>query len=89
MDLDEEGCLKNVFWADARNKVAFREFGDVVTFNTTYLINKYGIPFVAFVGVNHHEQSVLLGCIFNTTLLLLFGYFSHDLNVCLNVHLMQ
>ncbi|XP_042950256.1 protein FAR-RED IMPAIRED RESPONSE 1-like [Carya illinoinensis] len=26
-----------------------------------YLINRYGIPFVSFVGVNHHGQSILLG----------------------------
>ncbi|XP_028091033.1 protein FAR1-RELATED SEQUENCE 5-like [Camellia sinensis] len=28
----------------------------------TYLVNKYDIPFAPFVGVNHHGQSILLGC---------------------------
>ncbi|XP_058223590.1 protein FAR1-RELATED SEQUENCE 5-like isoform X4 [Rhododendron vialii] len=62
MDLDDKGRLRNVFWADARSRAACKEFGDVVTFDTTYLVNKYDMPFAPFVGVNHHGQSVLLGC---------------------------
>ncbi|KAI8546923.1 hypothetical protein RHMOL_Rhmol07G0157100 [Rhododendron molle] len=62
MDLDDEGRLRNVFWADARSRTACKEFGDVVTFDTTYLVNRQGMPFAPFVGVNHHGQSVLVGC---------------------------
>ncbi|KAI8530416.1 hypothetical protein RHMOL_Rhmol11G0056600 [Rhododendron molle] len=62
MDLDDEGRLRNVFWADARSRAACKEFGDVVTFDTTYLVNKYDMPFAPFVSVNHHGQSILLGC---------------------------
>ena len=62
MDLDDKGRLRNVFWADARSRAACKEFGDVVTFDTTYLVNKYDMPFAPFVGVNHHGQSTLLGC---------------------------
>ncbi|XP_057469684.1 protein FAR-RED IMPAIRED RESPONSE 1-like [Actinidia eriantha] len=62
MDLNEKGRLRNVFWADARSRAACKEFGDVVTFDTTYLVNKYDMPFAPFVGVNHHGQSILLGC---------------------------
>ncbi|KAI9195509.1 hypothetical protein LWI28_015637 [Acer negundo] len=61
MDLDDDGRLKNVFWADPRSRAAYQYFGDVVTFNTTYLTNKYGMPFAPFVGVSHHGQSILLG----------------------------
>ncbi|KAF5462636.1 hypothetical protein F2P56_018625 [Juglans regia] len=61
MDLDDEGRLKNVFWADPRSRAAYKYFGDVVTFDTTYLTNRYGMPFAPFVGVNHHGQSILLG----------------------------
>ncbi|XP_041017975.1 protein FAR-RED IMPAIRED RESPONSE 1-like [Juglans microcarpa x Juglans regia] len=61
MDLDDEGRLRNVFWADARSRAAYEYFGDVVTFDTTYLTNRYGMPFAPFVGVNHHGQSILLG----------------------------
>ncbi|GFS40191.1 FAR1-related sequence 3 [Actinidia rufa] len=62
MDLNEKGRLRNVFWADASSRAACKEFGDVVTFDTTYLVNKYGMPFAPFVSVNHHGQSILLGC---------------------------
>ncbi|XP_068665544.1 protein FAR1-RELATED SEQUENCE 6-like isoform X2 [Aristolochia californica] len=62
MDMDEEGHLRNVFWADARSRAAYKYFGDVIQFDTTYLINKYDMPFAPFVGMNHHGQSVLLGC---------------------------
>ncbi|KAI3855487.1 hypothetical protein MKX03_004344, partial [Papaver bracteatum] len=62
MEIDEMGGLKNVFWADNRCTEAYKEFGEVVTFDTTYLTNKYAIPFAPFVGVNHHGQSILFGC---------------------------
>ncbi|XP_022861564.1 protein FAR1-RELATED SEQUENCE 5-like, partial [Olea europaea var. sylvestris] len=62
IDLDDESRLRNVFWADNRCRQAYKEFGDVVTFDTTYLTNKYDMPFAPFVGVNHHGQSTLLGC---------------------------
>ncbi|CAA0830217.1 Protein FAR1-RELATED SEQUENCE 5 [Striga hermonthica] len=58
IDLDEDSRLKNVFWADNRSRKAYKEFGDVVTFDTTYLTNKYDMPFAPFVGVNHHGQHV-------------------------------
>ncbi|XP_042980056.1 protein FAR1-RELATED SEQUENCE 4-like [Carya illinoinensis] len=61
MDVDDDGRLRNIFWADARSRAAYEYFGDVVTFNTTYLTNRYGMPFAPFVGVNHHGQSILLG----------------------------
>ncbi|XP_035541675.1 protein FAR1-RELATED SEQUENCE 5-like [Juglans regia] len=61
MDLDDDGRLKNVFWADPRSRAAYQDFGDVITFDTTYLTNRYGMPFAPFVGVNHHGQSILLG----------------------------
>ncbi|KAH9751515.1 protein FAR1-RELATED SEQUENCE [Citrus sinensis] len=59
---NEDARLKNLFWADARSRAANKEFGDVITFDSTYLTNKYDMPFAAFVGVNHHGQSTLLGC---------------------------
>ena len=61
MDFDDDGRLKNVFWTDARSRAAYEDFGNVVTFDTTYLTNKYEMPFAPFVGVNHHGQSILFG----------------------------
>ncbi|XP_028077119.1 protein FAR1-RELATED SEQUENCE 2-like [Camellia sinensis] len=48
--------------ADARSRVTYKAFGYLVSFDTTYLTNKYDMPFALFVGVNHHGQSILLGC---------------------------
>ncbi|XP_052187616.1 protein FAR1-RELATED SEQUENCE 5-like isoform X2 [Diospyros lotus] len=67
VDLDEECRLKNVFWVDNRCRQAYKEFNDVFTFDITYLTNRYEMSFASFVGINHHGQSILLGCgiIFN------------------------
>ncbi|KAJ3693401.1 hypothetical protein LUZ60_008881 [Juncus effusus] len=60
--MDGDGRLRNVFWSDGRSRASYKYFGDVVTFDTTYLTNTYEMPFASFVGVNHHGQSVLFGC---------------------------
>ncbi|KAM1224818.1 hypothetical protein ACFX2G_044610 [Malus domestica] len=52
----------NFFWVDARSRMAYHYFGDVVTFDTTYRTNKYDMPFAPFTGVNHHWQSIQFGC---------------------------
>ncbi|KAK2448219.1 protein FAR-RED IMPAIRED RESPONSE [Trifolium repens] len=62
MDFNDEGRLRNVLWIDARSRAACGYFSDVIYFDNTYLSNKYEIPLVAFVGLNHHGQTVLLGC---------------------------
>ncbi|KAJ3683146.1 hypothetical protein LUZ60_013373 [Juncus effusus] len=61
-EMDGDGRLRNVFWSDGRSRASYKYFGDVVTFDTTYLTNTYEMPFAPFIGVNHHGQSVLFGC---------------------------
>ncbi|XP_021771464.1 protein FAR1-RELATED SEQUENCE 8-like [Chenopodium quinoa] len=60
--VDEEGWLKDVFWVGGRSRVAYEELGYMVCFDATYLTNEHEPPFVNFVCVNHHGQSLLLGC---------------------------
>ncbi|XP_042423533.1 protein FAR-RED IMPAIRED RESPONSE 1-like [Zingiber officinale] len=62
IDVDEDSRIRNIFWADARSRVPYDSFSDVITFDTTYLTNSYDMPFAPFVGVNHHGESILLGC---------------------------
>ncbi|KAK6925672.1 Zinc finger, SWIM-type [Dillenia turbinata] len=62
VDLNEEHRLRNVFWVDEKGMNDYSKFRDVVSFDTTYFTNKYKIPLVLFVGVNHHIQPTLLGC---------------------------
>ncbi|KAF5465145.1 hypothetical protein F2P56_015176 [Juglans regia] len=61
MNLDDDERLKNVLWPYQRSRAANQYFGDVITFDTIYLTNRYGMSFAPFVGVNHHGQSILLG----------------------------
>lgn len=44
----EDGQLRNLFWIDGRSREAFKYFGDVVSFDTTFLKNKYKFPFAPF-----------------------------------------
>ena len=48
--------MKNVLWVDPRSKATHKYFRDVITFNTTYLTNKYDMSFAPFVRVNHNGQ---------------------------------
>ncbi|XP_074358939.1 protein FAR1-RELATED SEQUENCE 5-like [Apium graveolens] len=60
-EVDEENLLKCLVWIDPRCITAYQNFGDVVAFDTTYRTNRYAMPFVPFIGVNHHYQSVIFG----------------------------
>ncbi|KAK1411987.1 hypothetical protein QVD17_32892 [Tagetes erecta] len=62
VDLNEEHQLRNVFWVDAKGIEDYKNFNDVVSFDTVYFTNKYKIPLVLFIGVNQHCQPTLLGC---------------------------
>ncbi|XP_058071649.1 protein FAR1-RELATED SEQUENCE 5-like [Magnolia sinica] len=60
--VDEDQSLQCIFWVDARSRMAYNYFGDVVYFDTKYKMEKYEVPFAPFIGVNHHQQSTLFGC---------------------------
>ncbi|XP_059662950.1 protein FAR-RED ELONGATED HYPOCOTYL 3 isoform X2 [Cornus florida] len=62
IDLSEDQHLKNLFWVDAKSRHDYVNFNDVVSFDTTYVRNKYRMPLALFIGVNQHYQFMLLGC---------------------------
>ncbi|KAJ8470831.1 hypothetical protein OPV22_025174 [Ensete ventricosum] len=62
IQVDNNSCVTNAFWADSKARTAYGYFGDAVVFDTTYKKNKYMMPFVTFSGVNHHLQPVIFGC---------------------------
>lgn len=62
IDLNEEQCLRNLFWVDAKSRVDYNSFSDVVSFDSCYIKSNDRMPFAPFVGVNHHFQPILLGC---------------------------
>ena len=51
-----------LFWCDTQYLLDYAAFGDVVVFDSTYKINRYNLPLVPFVGVNHHKHTVIFGC---------------------------
>lgn len=62
IDVGEDQRLKNMFWADAKTRHDYGNFSDVVSFDTSYIKNKYRMPLALFIGVNQHYQFMLLGC---------------------------
>ncbi|KAG0534100.1 hypothetical protein BDA96_04G249900 [Sorghum bicolor] len=63
-DVDEHLRVKNIFWRDAESLKYYAEFGDCVSFDTTYMTNKYNLPFAPFVGVTGHGHTCFFGCAF-------------------------
>ncbi|XP_060182171.1 protein FAR1-RELATED SEQUENCE 8-like [Lycium barbarum] len=61
VDPDNAGRLRNVVWVYTHCKYGYREFHDVICFDTTYLVNQWRMSFASFIGVNQHRQSILLG----------------------------
>ena len=61
-EVDEDGRLTHCFWVDGGARKAYVHFGDVVVFDTTYDTNQYSLIFAPFTRVNHHFQSITLGC---------------------------
>ena len=67
MQLDEDGYIVNMFWADSKSRLDYECFNDVVIFYTTVKINTKQWPFAQFVRVNHHSWSCILGGVFCMT----------------------
>ena len=63
---DADGLPKNIFWSHASCRANYSDFGDVVTFDTTFKTNRYNMPLAMFVGANHHFQTVIFGAVLLT-----------------------
>ncbi|XP_057746648.1 protein FAR1-RELATED SEQUENCE 6-like [Arachis stenosperma] len=61
IDVDDTNKFRSALWVDARCRASYEYYGDVVSLDTNYRINRHGLPFAFFVGVNHHGKSTLLG----------------------------
>lgn len=56
--------MTNIFWRDGSSLKYYAEFGDCVSFDTTYMTNKYRLPFAPFVGITGHAQTCIFACAF-------------------------
>ncbi|KAL8530526.1 hypothetical protein ACS0TY_007531 [Phlomoides rotata] len=61
---DDMGRLCSVFWRDSMMREDYNVYGDVVSFDTTYRINKYNLIYAPFVGLNNHRKSIFFACVF-------------------------
>ncbi|XP_074377611.1 protein FAR1-RELATED SEQUENCE 5-like [Apium graveolens] len=59
--IHDENRVRGLVWVDPRSMNAYKNFGDVVTFDSTYRMNRYCMPFIPITGVNHHYQNILFG----------------------------
>ncbi|XP_049937207.1 protein FAR1-RELATED SEQUENCE 5-like [Nymphaea colorata] len=83
--LDEDAYVMNIFWADARSRLDYTCFNDILVFDTTMKIKTNKWPFAQFVGVNHHAQSCIFGSAFLyvqtiESLVWLFAQFTEAMN---------
>ena len=61
VQLDNIEQITNIFWADSRMVIDYANFGDVVTFDTTYGTNNELRPLGVFTGFNHHKGLTVFG----------------------------
>ncbi|EPS57450.1 hypothetical protein M569_17367, partial [Genlisea aurea] len=62
IDIGEDQRPRNFLWVDGKSRHDYGYFSDVISFDTSYVKNKYKMPLALFVGVNQHYQFMLLGC---------------------------
>ena len=63
-DLDVENRVRNLFWTYCSCMKYYEDYGECVSFDTTYMTNRYNLPFAPFVGISGHGQSCLFACAF-------------------------
>jgi hypothetical protein len=61
VEMDKKDRVMSLFWVDGAARQAYKEFGDCISFDTTYMTNRYKMPFASFVGINNHKRTILLG----------------------------
>ena len=50
VDVDDENHVRGLVWVDPRSTNAYKKFGDVVIFDSTYRTNRYCMPFIPITG---------------------------------------
>jgi hypothetical protein len=61
IQLDCEEKITNMFWADTKMLIDYAQFGDVISFDTTFGINREIRPLAMFVGFKHFREIVVFG----------------------------
>jgi hypothetical protein len=61
MEADPGGAVRSIFWTDARSRLDYKLYGEIIYFDTTYSTNKYNMPFAPIIGVNGHGKTIVFG----------------------------
>ncbi|XP_059658602.1 protein FAR1-RELATED SEQUENCE 7-like [Cornus florida] len=61
LQLDTEQIITNIFWSDCKMIIDYGQFGDVISFDTTYKVVHGNRPFAIFLGMNHHQGTAMFG----------------------------
>lgn len=78
MQTDSDNTVRSIFWTDARSRMNYKLFGEIISFHTTYSTNKYTMPFAPIIGLNGHGKTIVFGW----ALLHLLGCLKHLLRSC-------
>jgi hypothetical protein len=62
LELDGLNKVRSIFWTDQKSRLYYEQCGDCVSFDTTFLTNKYNLPFAPFVGISPHGNTYLFAC---------------------------
>jgi hypothetical protein len=62
--LDSDNKVRSMFWSDQKSRLYYEQCRDCLSFDTTFLTNKYNLPFAPFVGVSPHGNTYMFACAF-------------------------
>ncbi|XP_074283101.1 protein FAR1-RELATED SEQUENCE 5-like [Silene latifolia] len=62
-ETDVDSALTRIFWTNADSIRCYALFGDAISFDPTYGMNKYNMKFAPFTGIDNHKKSITFGCL--------------------------
>ena len=62
--VDEENKVKNIYLREGISLKWYAEYGDCLSFDTTYMTNRYNPPFAPIVEISGHAHTIIFGCAF-------------------------
>jgi len=64
LHVDEENKVKSIYWREGISLKWYAEYGDFLSFDTTYMTNRYNLPVAPIVGISGHGHTIIFGCAF-------------------------
>ena len=64
LHVDEENKVKNIYWREGISLNWYVEYRDYLSFDTTYMTNRYNLPCAPIVGILGHTHTIISGYAF-------------------------